>query len=130
MPKDLKEHECLVHGDATVATVWRFGQAAGADLPVPVRGRFTANNSEAVLFLAQRGLGIALLADWLVTSDLKRGRLVPLLEGFAPPPAPIYALSPPGRFPSPTVNASTDHLAGLLGASLASASRPSPARVA
>ena len=110
-PKDLKEHECLMHGDGNAAMVWHFGRPTGADVPIPVRGRLAANNSEAVLTMARSGLGIALLADWLVEADLKQGRLIPLLETFTTPPAPIYALSPPGRFSAVTVRALTDHLA-------------------
>jgi DNA-binding transcriptional LysR family regulator len=119
VPKDLKKHECLVHGEANPAIVWRFVRDGGADVPVPVRGRLAANNSEAVLLMARRGLGLALLADWLVETDLKRGRLVSLLDDFSAPPAPIYALIPPGRFASPTIGALTEHLALALGPRLA-----------
>lgn len=119
VPKDLKQHECLVHGEANAAMLWRFGRDGDTDVPVPVRGRVAANNSEAVLLVARRGLGIALLADWLVEGDLKRGRLVVLLDDFSAPPAPIYALTPPGRFASPTIGALTKHLALSLGPRLA-----------
>jgi DNA-binding transcriptional LysR family regulator len=114
VPRDLREHECLVHGDASQPTIWRFGRGSGPDQPMPVHGRVAANNSEAVLCMARRGLGVALLADWLVEADLKRGRLVPLLEEFTTPPAPIYVLSPPGRFPSSTARALIEHVAVAL----------------
>ncbi|WP_437915842.1 LysR family transcriptional regulator [Sorangium sp. So ce302] len=117
-PSDLRTHECLVHGEANAPTVWRFGREPGKGVPVPVRGRFAANNSEAVALMARQGLGVALLADWLVRDDIKRGRLVPLLEDFVTPPAPVFALSPPGRFSSTTVRALTEHLAAGLAARL------------
>lgn len=117
-PEDLRAHQCLVHGDANTSVVWRFGRDPSASVPVSVRGRFAANNSEAVMFLARRGLGVALLADWLVKDDLERGRLIPLLEDFTAPPAPVFALSPPGRFSSPTVRAMTEHLAVTIASRL------------
>ena len=113
-PKDLVKHECLIHGEGNTALVWRFGRSAGKDVPVAVRGRFTANNSEAVLLLARRGLGIALLADWLVEDDLRRGRLVALLEDFSLPSAPVHALYPASQFASASVRALIDHLAASL----------------
>ena len=41
--------------------------------------------------------------------------LVPLLEDFSAPPAPIYALRPPGGVPSTAAVALVDHLAAALG---------------
>ena len=113
-PKDLKLHECLVHGEANAPAIWRFAAPSGAEIPISVRGRVAVNNSEAVLVLSRQGLGIALLAEWLVADDVAGGRLVALLEGFNAPPAPIYVLSPPGRFTSAAVRALSDHLAGAL----------------
>lgn len=114
VPKDLTEHECLVHGDGSVGTTWRFQRDSSAAVAVSVRGRIAASNSEAVLLLARSGLGVALLADWLLGPDLASKRLVPLLEDYAAQPAPIYALTPPGRFTSPAVRTLIEHLATAL----------------
>jgi DNA-binding transcriptional LysR family regulator len=125
-PKDLKRHECLVHGEENAPTIWRFAAPSGAEIPIAVRGRLAVNNSEAVLALTRQGLGIALLAEWLVADDVAAGRLVPLLEGFDPPPAPIYVLSPPGRFTSAAARALSDHLADALAPRLLGASTLNP----
>lgn len=121
-PDDLRQHECLVHGDVSTPVTWRFGKDTEKSAPIPVRGRFAANNSEAVAQMARKGLGLALLADWLVAEDIRRGRLVPLLREYAAPPAPVYALTPPGRFPSTTVRVLSDHLAEAIPAHLSASS--------
>lgn len=113
-PEDLTDHDCLVHGDASSPSVWRFGRGDGVFLPVAIRGRVAVNNSESVLYLARSGLGIALLADWLVEDDVKSRQLVTLLDGFGSPPAPIYVLTPPGRYTPSAVRALIAHLAAAL----------------
>lgn len=118
-PRDLLQHQCLVHGEIDAAARWRFGRERGAEIPVSVRGRVAANSSEAVLVMARSGLGIALLAEWLVAEDLRKKRLVALLPGFPAPPAPIYVLTPPGRFMPAAVRALSEHLAAALAVRLA-----------
>jgi DNA-binding transcriptional LysR family regulator len=125
-PRELRDHECLAHGDAASPAVWRFRRGGGAFTPATVRGRVAANNSEAVLLLAHKGLGIALLADWLVDADIRRGKLVPLLRDYEPPPAPIFALRPPGKFYSATSTALVQHLVSDVGARLSRGAASAP----
>lgn len=122
-PKDLAQHECLVHGDVSAPTIWRFAGAGGKDVPVKVGGRVAANNSEAVLALARGGFGIALLADWLVSADVRSKSLTPLLAAYEAPAAPILALTPPSRHVSPAVRLLTDKIAASLASTLPRASR-------
>ncbi len=109
-PRDLTEHQCLTHTALGAGDVWKFRRGT-RQARARVRGRFAANNSEALLAMARSGLGIALLASWLVDPDLRRKRLVSLLPGWELPPAPTYALTPPGRHMHPRVRALLDFLA-------------------
>ncbi|KYF47059.1 hypothetical protein BE08_28590 [Sorangium cellulosum] len=68
--------------------------------------------------MARAGLGVALLADWLVAEDIARKRLVQLLEDHATPKAPVYALTPPVRYTAAPVRALLDHLATSLASRL------------
>ena len=112
---ELKEHDCLL---PVGTTRWSF-RLGERELGVPVRGRFTANHSGAIRAMARAGLGVALLADWLVDDDLRRGRLVSLLDDHQPPAAPIRALTPPGRSMPLRVRAFIDHLRAELAEELA-----------
>ena len=94
-PRELERHQCLVHAEPGRKTLWRFIQN-GKTFRASVRGRACANHSEATLLMARRGLGICMLASWLVEDDIEAGRLVQLLEDYDPPNAPIRALTPPG----------------------------------
>ncbi|MDX2089076.1 MAG: LysR family transcriptional regulator [Kofleriaceae bacterium] len=111
VPRDLRRHECLVHGAPSAPSMWRFTRSGRAARPVLARGRIAADNSETVLELARAGLGIGLLADWLVASELRTGALVLLMEAYEAPPAPVYILTPGGRRATPTVRALVEHLA-------------------
>lgn len=112
-PEELRDHECLLHSESSAGAIWVFRQG-GKEVHASVKGRFAANNSEALLHMARSGLGVALLASWLVEADLRARRLVSLLSGFETPPAPIHALMPPARYVPPRVRAFVDFLAERL----------------
>lgn len=125
VPRDLAKHECLVHSGFDAATVWRFTRA-GRVHRCTVEGRIRANNSEALVEMTRAGLGISLLASWLVDAEIERGSLVPLLPTYVPPRAPIHALysgrrGQSGRLgPAPKVRSFIDALAEHLRSSLPS----------
>ena len=112
-PEDLKLHACVLHSGLDVASVWLF-HCDGAIHQAETKGRLSANNSEAVLTMVRAGLGIALLASWLVDADLASGELVRLLPDYEPPSAPVQALTAPSRYMQPRVNAFIDFMKEAL----------------
>lgn len=115
-PRALERHQCLVHTERSTRAAWSF-RRGNRSHRVNVSGRVTLNHSQSTLHMAKAGLGIALLASWLVDEDLARGNLVALLDGYEAPSAPVRALTPPGPFVAPRVRALVDHLrAGLADA--------------
>lgn len=113
-PEALEAHTCLRFSQVGAGPIWRFTSPRGTEHSVTPRGPYAANHAEVLAQLAQAGLGIALLADWLVRDAIRRKELVVLLPTFAPPPAPVYALTPGNRYVSVTVRSLVAHLeAGL-----------------
>ncbi len=113
-PADLAAHACLVHRGLDTRATWvlRRGEVAH---PVEVDGRLCADNSAALASWAEAGLGIALLADWLVDEAIAAGRLEALLPDHALPPAPVRAVWPATRYVPTRVRAFVDFLAERLG---------------
>ncbi|MCF6100531.1 LysR family transcriptional regulator [Mesorhizobium muleiense] len=79
------------------------------------RGRFTADNGEAVLAAALAGVGVAALPDFLTETHIAAGSLVPLLEGHATPELGMFVVRPPGAFPSRKVRVLIDILLEYFG---------------
>lgn len=79
------------------------------------RGRFTADNGEAVLAAALAGVGVAALPDFLTETHIAAGSLVPLLERYATPELGMFVVRPPGAFPSRKVRVLIDILLEYLG---------------
>ncbi len=75
-PEDLRNHDCLPYALPGIGDVWRFRATNGEPFEVRVTGRHKFSNALALLEAAREGLGVALLADWLVAEDLAAGRLV------------------------------------------------------
>lgn len=111
--ESLSEHGVLRHSSALRGEPWIF-QKDGRSHRAIVKARFFSNNSQSLVTAAASGLGIALLADWLVDPYISRGELVSILQDFETPPAPIQALMAPGRMSHPRVKAFVDGLADAL----------------
>ncbi len=109
-PGDLSRHECLIFAFQPT-DAWYFHCPADRDsdaIEVTVRGNFRANDSEALLYAARDGLGLALLPTWLLGDDIRTGRLIPLLPAWEGtiaqgPERAIWGVYPPKKTVSPKV---------------------------
>jgi len=106
-PAELALHDCLPYPRGQDTPTWHFdaiephtrarGKAPEPRTTVPVAGPFSANNSEALRDAAIAGLGIALLPDFSAQAALKSGKLVTVLDDWAPVGVfsdRIYAIRP------------------------------------
>jgi len=74
-PGDLAGHSCLLFTLPFFRSRWLFRDRSGAIEEVPVRGALRISNALALRDCALKGMGPALLADWLIGDDLAAGRL-------------------------------------------------------
>jgi DNA-binding transcriptional LysR family regulator len=112
-PAALKDFDCLLYGHGP-SVEWTFA-VQGRPAPVAVTGRLRANNGELARDAAIAGEGIAWLPTFIVCAALQAGRLVTVLDGFAPPPVGVYAIYPSHRQASLAIRAFTDFLRGEFG---------------
>ena len=82
-PQDLAAHSCMCYWRESSDDAWALTADDRREL-VRVRGRYHANNPEAVADAALAGLGIALLPRYLCDDALADGRLVRVLPGWTP----------------------------------------------
>ena len=67
--------------------------------------RLAVNNADAALAAAEAGIGITRALSYQVRPAVTAGRLVPILQAFAPPASPISAVYPARRIMSANVTA-------------------------
>jgi DNA-binding transcriptional LysR family regulator len=111
VPADLAAHACLSYEYARERNTWRFRDAGGRDHEVRIAGPAHANNGQMLCALAVAGMGINLEPDFIVAPEVRAGRLLPLLRGYAPPAIDIYAAYPSRRHLSAKVRAFVEFLA-------------------
>lgn len=120
-PSELARHACLVYTGVPRPNAWDFSVGGRAQSFV-VQSRLAADNGDVLAEAAARGLGITLAPDFIAESYLAEGRLVRVLEAFAPPAAGVYALLPGARFLPYRVRVLLDFLFERLGGG----GRPAP----
>ena len=112
-PCDLQEHDCIVYHRWGDDNTWWFSSPEG-ELSVSVRGRFRANNAEAVRRAALEGLGIALLSHLTAQDDVRAGRLKLLMPDFPPLRFPLSVVYPSRRNLPPRTRIVIDFLTKVL----------------
>ena len=82
LPQDISQHNCLLFPLAGFRFRWLFKDRHGAIETVPVKGNTIISNAIALKQCALSGMGLALLAHWLIDPELQAGRLVKVLTEY------------------------------------------------
>lgn len=90
-PADLVHHNCLVYSHSAWGNEWRFAGPNG-EQSVTVRGNLQANSDNALRLAAVHGQGLALAPSFLLSDEIKAGRLIPILTEFLQPEHAINAI--------------------------------------
>lgn len=107
---DLAGHDCICDTNLRSKGGWLLN-SAGKSWRVAVKGKFLVNSARAVRSLCAAGEGIALCPDYVVSEDLRLGRLQHLLCDAAGPRLDIHAVYLPGKRMPRRVRAFLDFLA-------------------
>ncbi len=113
-PSDLDQHNGLNFNFRRSVEGWTF-LLDGESKQRQISGNFYGNSGEALRLMAVGGAGIARLAWFLVSADVRAGRLVPLLDDCMPRASEdIHAIYTGQGQPSPRVRAFIDFMAAQI----------------
>jgi DNA-binding transcriptional LysR family regulator len=110
-PEDLAGHACLHRKHATTGKIqrWPLGPSATTDdLALPTTA--TASTVDALIYLAEHGVGIACVPDFCIQRQIVDGSLVSVLDGHVDQPEVIRAMWPSSRYVSPKLRVFIDFL--------------------
>jgi DNA-binding transcriptional LysR family regulator len=109
-PEDLQGHNCIRQRFASGAMLrWVF-EKPGKSLEVMVTGNLIVSDGDLAARAALDGLGVARLAISSVDSFIREGRLVPLLEDWAPRSVGFFLYYPSRRQTPAALQAFVDFL--------------------
>jgi DNA-binding transcriptional LysR family regulator len=107
---DLKAHDCIrMRYQSGIITPWPFLEN-GRNIDVTVKGRIITNDMNATIAMAERGLGIAMVAEELVSSQIKAGLLETQLADAATTSPGLFLHYPSRKQMLPKLRAFIDHL--------------------
>lgn len=91
-PKDLEQHNCLVHSLKAPTNMWTFTDPRNNTQVVHVSGTFSSNLGESIMHLARLGHGISMHPRYMVESALRAGDLRVVMPEYRPEGLDIYAI--------------------------------------
>lgn len=114
-PADLLGHSCLHHKFPSTGKLERWPlHADGGAFDIELPATVVASTIEPLLSLAEQGIGIACLPDFVVARHIEDGTLIPVLKDHTANAGTFRLLWPSARYASPKLTAFTEFMAKHL----------------
>jgi len=111
-PDDLRHHACLRwRRSSGVIAHWSLNEG-GRTIEIAVSGPLIANDFPTMLGAALEGMGLAHVPEPIATAAVKAGKLVEVLEKFAPTTPGMFLYYPGRAQMLPKLRAFIDHVKG------------------
>jgi DNA-binding transcriptional LysR family regulator len=115
-PEDLRHHACLrLRRSSGALALWPLNDH-GRAIEVAVSGPLIANDFPTLLGAALEGVGLAQVPQPIAAEAVAAGRLVHVLEPFAPMTPGVFLYHPGRRQMMPKLRAFIDHVKSHSGA--------------
>jgi DNA-binding transcriptional LysR family regulator len=109
-PDDLRQHACLrMRRSNGALALWSLNDD-GRALEIAVSGPLIANDYPTMLGAAIEGVGLAQVPEPVAAASVKSGKLVRVLEPFAPTAPGVFLYYPDRRQMLPKLRAFIDHV--------------------
>jgi DNA-binding transcriptional LysR family regulator len=109
-PEELRNLPTVAMSAADGRTSWRLLGPQGQEHEFQSQPVYTADDLLTLKFALLQGTGMSVLPDYMCSEELRDGRLVPVLPGWAPPAAKVLAVFPSRRGMVPAVRRVLDFL--------------------
>lgn len=117
-PADLKLHSVIAFTGLMPNREWTYLGEKSASR-ISLQPRFEINDAASAIQAAEAGDGITVALSYMVAKQMREGRLVPVLERYAPTAVPVQLVYPERRLIAPKVRAFIDFAAPRLRSALA-----------
>lgn len=109
-PDELEHHDCLLLTGDSQSRGWGFKSEEGKVQHTKVRSVLSCNDGSVLYEWVLQGLGLALRPLWEVKKDIDEGRLIRVLDQYAPTDDPVYAVVPQRKYLPSRVRLFIEHL--------------------
>ena len=125
MPHDLERHDCIRYRSGDVVPRWPF-EKGGEKIEIAVGGPLITTDIDLMMRATLDGVGICYMVESYAAPDIAAGRLVPLLEDWAPRYEGYHVFYPSRRQMPASLRAFVDFLRRTGGGAEAESGAGSP----